>query len=131
MLAPGLGRRNEMACKPACGVIEITRGLLCARKLKNLSRRAASPLPGLVFTGAGVGCTAWCGVFPLDALSVLQATYARRARLDARDHEKTFQAWPERIGIHGEKRAGTALESTGPAAAGLSGAVAGRLARAG
>jgi hypothetical protein len=27
MLAPGLGRRNEMACMEACGVIEITCGM--------------------------------------------------------------------------------------------------------
>ena len=118
MLAPGVGRRNEMACKRACCVIEITRGMESARRLQNFSRRAGSPLPG-----AGpdwrprVGCPAWCGAFPLHARSVLQATYARCARLDARHHEKTFQTWPERIGIHGEERAGTALEPTGPATA--------------
>jgi len=39
--------------------------------------------------------------------------------LDARHHEKTFQTWAERIGVHGEERAGTALESTGPTAAHL------------
>jgi hypothetical protein len=31
MLAPGVGRRNEMACKRACGVIEIT----CSRKVRD------------------------------------------------------------------------------------------------
>jgi hypothetical protein len=33
--------------------------------------------------------------------TLLQPTYAQYARLDARPHEKTFQTWPERIGIHG------------------------------
>ena len=55
---------------------------------------------------------------------MLQATYARRARLDARHHEKTFQTWSERIGVHGEEWAGTALESTGSATADVSGTVA-------
>ena len=54
---------------------------------------------------------------------VLQTSYAR---LDARKtHEKTFQAWPERIGVHGQDWAGTACEPTRTPAAELSGAAAG------
>src|ERR1035438_5435060 len=46
--------------------------------------------------------------------ALLQTTYARSARMDKRPHEKTFQTWAERIGIHGQERAGTALQSTRP-----------------
>src|ERR1019366_5029943 len=46
-------------------------------------------------------------------VTVLQATYAQCARMDARPHEKTFQTWTERIGIHGQERARTALQPAG------------------
>jgi len=48
MLAPGLGRRNEMACVEACGVIEITGGMESAQRMQSFFAQGR-------FAAAGTG----------------------------------------------------------------------------